>query len=220
MFVNEKVMEFFDNEMILAKFNAEVDTVLARAYHVSAFPTMVMVDKEGNEIDRVVGFRDAEKLIKTLRDYAQGIGTLDDLLGKAGNVADSLRKMGFDIADKYKYRGNKDEAKAWFEKIIQLGVPVDSLSGEARMALADMYRRDKDYMMALVAFASVMQDFEGQPFAMDAEIWTAIVYRQRGDTATAIGAFEDYIKHFPESEDVDYARKQIERLKNPPEKKP
>ena len=55
---------------------------------------------------------------------------------------------------------------------------------------------------------------------MDAEIWTAIVYRLKGDTATAIGAFEDYIKHYPDSDDVDYARKQIDKLKNPVEKKP
>lgn len=220
MFVDEKVIDFFNNEMVLAKFNAEVDTLLARSYHVSAFPTMVMVDKDGNEIDRVVGYLDSEKLIQKLRDYTRGIGTLDDLLDQARVTADSLRKLGFEIADKYKYRGGNDEAGKWFEKIIQLGDPVDSLSGEARMAIADMYRRDKDYMMALVAFASIMQDFEGKPFAMDAEIWTAIVYRMRGDTATAIGAFEDYIKHFPESEDVEYAQKQIDRLKNPPEKKP
>jgi len=220
VFVDEKVIEFFNSEMVLAKFNADEDTTLARSYHVSAFPTMVMVDKEGNEIDRVVGFLDAEKLIKKLRDYAQGIGTLDDKLSQAKGIADSLRQMGFEIADKYKYRGLKDEAMDWFERIIDLGDPVDSLSGEARMAIADMYRRDKDYMKTLVAFASVMQDFNGKPVAMDAEIWTAIVHRQRGDTATAIGAFEDYIKHYPESEDVKYAQNQIKKLKNPPEEKP
>ena len=220
VFVDSTVIDFFSNEMVLAKFDANKDTTLARQYKVSAFPTIVLADKEGKEIDRIVGFSKPGSFIKTLREYEQGIGTLDDLLNRSRVRADSLRVLSFEIADKYKYRGGRDEAMAWFEKIIALGDPVDSLSGEARMAIADLFRRDKEYMRALVEFASVIQDFEGQPFAMDAEIWSAIVYRQKGDTATAIGAFEDYIKHYPESEDVEYAQKQIDRLKNPPEKKP
>lgn len=220
MFIDSAVIDFFTNEMVLAKFDAEKDTALARQYKVSAFPTVVLADKDGKEIDRIVGYSKPGSFVKTLQEYEQGIGTLDDLLNRSQNQADSLRKLGFEIADKYKYRGGRDEAMGWFEKIIALGDPVDSLSGEARMAIADMYRRDKEYMRALVEFASVIQDFEGKPFAMDAEIWSAIVYRMKGDTATAIGAFEDFIKHYPESEDVDYAQKQIEKLKNPTVKKP
>jgi len=220
VFIDSNVIDFFNNEMVLAKFNAEIDTALAKQYKVSAFPTVVLTDKEGKEIDRIVGYSKPGSFVKTLREYEQGIGTLDDLLNRSQMQADSLRMLGFEIADKYKYRGGKEEAMSWFERILQLGDPVDSLSGEARMAIADMYRRDKDYMKALVEFASVIQDFENKPFAMDAEIWTAIVYRMKGDTATAIGAFEDYIKHYPESEDVKYAQKQIDKLKNPPEKKP
>ena len=220
MFVDSAVIDFFKNEMVLAKIEAEKDTALAHEYHVSAFPTIVLTDKDGKEIDRIVGYAKPETFIKTLRDYAQGIGTLDDLLNRARTESDSLRELGFEIADKYKYRGGNEEAMQWFQKIIDLGSPTDSLSGEARMAIADMYRRDKDYMKALVELASVIKDFEGKPFSMDAEIWTAIVYRLKGDTATAIGAFEDYLKHYPDSEDADYARKQIDKLKNPVEKKP
>lgn len=219
VFIDTQVVKFFTNEMILAKFNAEADTALARQYRVSAFPTLVMVDKEGTEIDRIVGYMAPDAFVKQLRDYAQGIGTLDDLLHKAQSGVDSLRRISFEIADKYKYRGVNDEAMSWFKKIIEQGDAHDSLSGEARMAIADLFRRDKDYMKALVEYAAIMEEFNGRPFARDAEMWTAIVYRQKGDTATAIGAFEDYIRHYPESEDVKYAREQIERLKNPPKNK-
>ena len=81
------------------------------------------------------------------------------------------------------------------------------------MSLDDMHRRNKDYDKALQAFTDIMKDFKGSMLGQDAEIWKAIVYRQQGDTTQAIEAFEGFIKHFPESEDVEYAQSQIDKLK-------
>ncbi len=197
--------------MILVKINAEKDTAASNAFHVSGFPTAVMIDKDGNEIDRVVGYAEPEQYLETLRDYAKGIGTLGDLLNKFKENPN--REMAYEIADKYKYRGGMDDAKTWYQKVIEMGEPKDSLSGESRIALADMIRRAKEYDKALAAFEKVMEDFNGTSFGELAEIYRAIVYRQKGDTAAALSAFEQFVKNHPESEDVGYAQKQIKKLK-------
>ena len=196
--------------MILAKFNAEIDTSVAQQYHVSAYPTVVMIDKNGDEVDRIVGYLETDEFLKTLNDYQRGIGTLPDLLNRAQTETD--RSLYFEIADKYKYRGAPEQAEEWYGKVVAAGEPTDSLSGEARMALADMERRAKNYDKALDDFKAIMTDFSGKQPATDAEIWMAIVYRLKGDTAAAISGFEQYIADHPESEDTGYARSQIAKL--------
>ena len=100
--------------------------------------------------------------------------------------------------------------------MIAVGQATDSLAGESRMALADMLRRDKNWDAAVGSFEEIMKDFKGTPFAVDAEIWRAIVYSRKGDTTAAISAFEQFLVNNPTAEDTSYARKQIEKLKNPP----
>ncbi len=211
VFTDSAVIDYFVNSVVLVKIDAEKDSATAKAYHVSGYPTLVLVDKAGNEIDRIVGYLPPEEFVQKIDDYQNGVGTLDDLLSQAEGAAD--RELFLEIADKYKYRGGNEEAKLWFQRVIDEGDAKDSLSGESRMSLADMLRRAKEYDKARSAFAKITKDFKGSMFAEAAEIWTAIVYRQEGDTAQAIKSFEEFIKHYPESEDVEYASGQIKKLK-------
>jgi tetratricopeptide (TPR) repeat protein len=171
----------------------------------------VLVNKAGEEIDRIVGYLPPEEFVQKIDDYQNGVGTLDDLLSQADTLVD--RELFIEIADKYKYRGGMEEAKLWFQRVIDEGDAKDSLSGESRMSLADMLRRAKEYEKARSAFSKIKKDFKGTMFSEAAEIWTAIVYRQEGDTAQAIKAFEGFVKNYPQSEDVEYATEQIKKLK-------
>jgi hypothetical protein len=220
VFVDPKVIDFFKNEMILVKVDGEKDTVLAKKYAISGFPTLVMLDPKGEEIDRLPGYLPPEEFMKTFRDYKNGIGTLADLLNQAKTKTD--RGMFFNIAEKYKYRGSPVDAETWYNKVIAAGTPTDSMSGESRMAIADMQRRAKDWTKALTSFQSIAKDFAGTQFEEGADIYTAIVYGKMGDTANAIQGFKVFLTKFPKSEDTAYAKKQIERLSAPapaPEKK-
>jgi tetratricopeptide (TPR) repeat protein len=214
---DQKVIDYFSNDMVLAKLNAEQDTLAAKEYHVMAFPMLVMINPDGTEVDRIVGYLPPDEFLETLENYQQGIGTLADLLQKAEGSED--RGMFFEIADKYKYSGRSDQAVDWYEKVIDMGDPTDSLAGESRMAMADMLRRAKDYSGAINSFDQIMKDFQGTVFAQDAEIWKAIVYKQKGDTAAAILGFQEYVDQYPESEDAEYAKGQIEKLQGKTDEK-
>lgn len=208
----QSAIDAFNKQYVLTKINAEVDTNIAAKYAISGYPTIVMLDKDGVEIDRIVGYLPADDFFKTLGEYQQGIGTLADLLKKSETAP--TRELSYDIADKYKYRGKMADATTWYNKVIAAGNAKDSMSGECRGALADMLRRDKKWDDAIAAYASVMTDFDGTPFATNAEIMRAIVFGKKGDTASAIGAFEGFIKNNPKADpdDLDYAKKQIDKL--------
>ncbi len=210
VFSQPEVIEFFTNEAVLAKVDAEEDTALAQQYRISGYPTTVLVHADGTEIDRIVGYAEADEYLQTLRDYRQGIGTLDDLLTRAEDSSD--RELYFEIGNKFKYRGAADDATAWLMRVVDAGEPNDSLSGEALMSLADMHRRAKDYETALAGYQSVESDFKGQLFEEYAVIWQAIVYGQMDETQKAVETFRDFVNRFPDSEDVDYAKKKIDEL--------
>lgn len=212
MLIDTSIIEYFSNEMILIKANARKnDSLTARKYNVSAYPTFVLTDNKGKEIDRIVGYLPAKEFLAKVDDYMHGIGTLDDLLAKVDSSKD--RTLYFEIADKYKYRGAPDEAKSWFEKVITDGKPTDSLSGEARFALADMMLRSKEYVNSIAAFKEIKKDFKGTPLDEAASIYIPYVTMKKGDTLNAIKGFEQFIKDFPESDDAKYATKTISELK-------
>ena len=216
VFVDSQTIKFFSSEMVLTKIDAEKDTVAAKNFAISGYPTLVMVDKDGQEIDRIIGYLPTKEFLQTVDEYSKGIGTLADFLNKS--TTDTSRKLAFDIAEKYKYRGKEQDATGWYDKVLAAGSPTDSMAGESRMAIADMLRRDKKWDDALAAFASVEKDFKDSPYAFsaDAGIWQGITLARKGDTAAAIGAYEAFLKNHPAAEDTSYARKQIEKLKNPP----
>ncbi len=215
MFTDSVAVEFFTNKMILTKFHRDSVPSMVEEFRVSGYPTSVLINADGEEIDRIVGYMDPPDYIQTLVDYQNGIGTLGDLLGQAEDKED--RDLYFTIAEKYKHRGGTAEAREWFEKTIDLGDKTDSVSGDCRMALAYMTQRDEDYDEAIKAYEKIMEDFKGQWFASDAEIWTAICYGKKGDTATAIATYEAFIEHNPDSPDTAYAQEKIALLKAQPE---
>lgn len=214
MFVDAKVVEYFTNEMLMAKINGDVDTIVKNKYAISGFPTAILFGPDGKEVDRIIGYAPPDEYLKMVQDYKAGIGTLNDLLAKAKDSSD--RSLYFQIADKYKYNGGSDQATVWFTKVIAAGAPTDSLSGESKMALADLQRRAKKLDDALAAYTQIETEFGGNIFSEQASIWQAIILRQKADTTGAIGAFEKFIEKYPKSEDVEYAKKQIDKLKTPP----
>lgn len=211
MFRDQRAITYFTDEVILAKINAEVDTALAARLKISGYPTAVLLNAEGNEIDRIIGYYDTEEYLQILRDYEKGIGTLDNLLTRAESESDN-RELAFEIGDKYKYRGGGELAVEWFDKAVSKENPLDSLSGVSRLAVANLYYRAKDFDLALGSYDQIKDDFKELPAGEEADLWGGIVYRKIGDTTQAISRFEEFIKQFPESEDVEYAQEQIGKL--------
>lgn len=213
--VDSAVVSFLNGTFAFAKINAEVDTATAKKCSVGGYPTIVMFDSKGTEIDRIVGHMPPEEFLETVNNYLNGIGTLDYYLAMADTAGNN--EVYFAIADKYNDHGKSDEAKQYYEKVIE--VDPDNNGGftdRSMISLGNILRSDKDYDGAIKQFGDVIKKFKENETAADAEIWTAITYRQKGDTVQAIQWFENFIKNHPQSSDTAYALAQIEKLKNPP----
>jgi thiol-disulfide isomerase/thioredoxin len=208
-------IDYFTNDMILCKINSDTDTLLAKRFDVLGLPTTVMVNKAGEEVDRFVGFDSAAAFVQAFKDFANGIGTLQDLLTKAQDSQDRI--LYWNIADKYKYSGRLTEAETWYNKVIAAGEPLDSLSGQARLACADGYLRNKDYDRALAAFAQIVADSE-RICCSGGGLLSRLRESAKGDTAAAIAAYESWLAKYQaaDSGEIDYVTNRLAALKNPP----
>lgn len=211
MFVDSSVMDYFRSEMVLVKVNGTVDSALAREHKVQAYPTLVMLDTKGEEIDRIVGYLEPEEFLQTVRDYLVGIGTLDDLLKRHEEEPD--REVAYEIAGKYRHRGASEEAKAWYQEVLDGSEELDSLNYSSRKSLAAMARIGGHLDTAESIFSEMMQNFAASDYAEDAEIWHAYIIEQRNDTARAVAAYEAFLEHHPQSDDTTFARKRLGNLK-------
>ncbi len=213
-YVDSAVIALSQN-IVFTKLNAEVDTVTAAKYMVKAYPTIVLMNNDGTEIDRIAGYLPAGDFIKTVDDYLNGVNTLDYFLKKEADSGANI-ELNSTIAQKYADRGMYADAEKYFQKVLAADPDNAQKFGlQAMMAMGDVKMRDKKYDDAYAIFNNVLKKFATSESAPEAQIYAAIALRQKGDTTGAIKAFEAFIKAYPTSEDTAYAQKQIERLKNP-----
>ncbi len=108
----------------------------ARRYHVSGFPTLILLEADGSEIDRVAGYMPMPAFLETFQDFAKGIGTLDALSEQlAANPVDFELKL--QVARKLEERGRVDETRAHLAEILEADpANASGVADDADAALA------------------------------------------------------------------------------------
>ncbi len=59
----EEVAQHFQNKAVIAKIDIDSEQKTAAEYQVTSVPTMILF-KDGKEVDRLIGLRDAEGVIE------------------------------------------------------------------------------------------------------------------------------------------------------------
>jgi thioredoxin-related protein len=216
-YVDSSVIAFSKN-IVFAKINAEVDTSVAQRYKIQGYPTIVLANADGTEIDRIGGYLEPKEFLETVDNYLHGRETLDDYLERAATNA--TIEVNYILANKYADRGMNDKAIDYYKKVILADPKAeDSLTPDAMLSLGYMYLRNDEFKNSFDQFEKVMDTFDGTETGADAMLYLAYGYRvrgEKGDTANAITLYEDFLKKYPESPDTAHAQSMIEKLKNPP----
>ena len=212
-YIDPLVIEL-SKSVVFAKVNAEVDTVAAKSNSVRGFPSILIFDSEGKEIDRIVGYLPGPEFVETVNNYINGIGTIDYYKAMADTAPTA--EINYYMAQKYDERGMYEEAEGFYQKVIKENKnnAGDFTSG-SMLALASISLSLDKYDEAVNRYKEAKTKFSDSALVDEADIMIAICYRIKGDTTTAITAFEEYLKAHPNSPDTGYAITQIEKLKNP-----
>ncbi|UCE19793.1 MAG: tetratricopeptide repeat protein [Gemmatimonadota bacterium] len=195
------------------KVQAKEDTITAQEYGIAGFPTVVLLDSNGEEIDRILGYRGPEPFIKQIENYEAGIGTFLSVLKEF--EADPMDvHLNFEVAEKYYGRGDLDDAVTHYERVFLL----DQWNEKGKSDVAIYYigvthRKDKEYDRAALQFQRMMDTYPNSSLVPDALVYKAFVYQKGERKAEAIAAYESFIETYPDHDDVEWAQKQIAELK-------
>lgn len=115
-----EVYEYANANLINYKIDAEKGEGIefAKKYKIAGFPSILFLDSDGNEIDRIYGYVPASDFLEMMTDYNKGINTFSYLQKEAEANPNNLNAC-FKLADKYMMYGENDKAKALYEKIIE-----------------------------------------------------------------------------------------------------
>lgn len=81
-----EITKWVGEHAIAIQVDVDENEKLARSMHINAMPTVV-VFRDGEEFDRVVGLRQPEELLAWLRGVEEGKRAADSLVGQAGDRA-------------------------------------------------------------------------------------------------------------------------------------
>ena len=110
-----KVRDYMGDHFTATRIDAEKGEGinLAAQYHISGYPTLVFVDKNGKEVDRIVGYLPPQPFLAKIDSVAKNIGTaaaLESAVADDPNNSEIWKQL----AKKYDERGDlKAELKVW-----------------------------------------------------------------------------------------------------------
>ena len=218
-FVDAKVIDYFKNEnYTLIKVNPEKDQEAEKKFKVFSYPTLVIFKADGTEIDRMLGFKSPEDLIKSLENLKKGIGTLEDLLNKYSKFSKEDKStekfdLMFAINDKYIARADYPEALEMIAEIIRLDKDNAQKKASTAMSLTGyIYYKWKKFPEAVKSMLAIYKVYPGSEEAESGYLSAAYYAEKMNDNATALKILKEFVTIFPDSEYVERCQKRIKTL--------
>jgi tetratricopeptide (TPR) repeat protein len=181
---NEKVAEFINSNLVPIKIDAEKGEgiAIAKKYGVAAYPTIIVIKANGEEIDRILGYVPAEPFLKTITDYVDGRNTISTLQADLERKPDDA-SLQYALGEKYQDRNDATKAAEHFQRVLALD-PNNTLghNEEAQYAVAlSTFRSSKDPIQ-LITFVDKYPKSEMVRQALST-IWRSYIKAKDGENA-------------------------------------
>lgn len=202
VYSNPEVYNFANAHQVNYKIDAEKGEGIdfAKKYNVTVYPTILFLDGNGNEVDRLIGYYPEKDFFATMKDYNTGKNTFADLRKRLEKDPNDI-PANLSMAEKQMSLSNYDEAKKLLYKIIEID-PGD-LSGKIDKAKYDLATlSDSDHIINdLETF--IKQNPES-PSVKDAYVSMAeTYYYSKNDEANADKTYKEAFILFPNDDGLN-----------------
>lgn len=140
VYSRKDVSDFANSYQINYKIDAEKGEGIdfAKKYKVRGYPTILFLDSEGNEIDRIYGYVPAKEFMEMMIDYNKGINTYSYLINALQTDPNNV-EANLKFAEKLMTLDELDKAREHLNKIIEVD-PQNSLgkTDDAKFKLASL----------------------------------------------------------------------------------
>ena len=202
VYAKKEVSDFANANLISYKIDAEkgegVD--FAKKYQIKGYPSILFLDGDGNEIDRIYGYVPAKDFLEMMQDYNKGINTFSYLKTEVeknpSNIEASLK-----LADKYSMYSESDKAKELLNKIVEMdGSNAGGKTDDAKFRLILFTEKDEKAKQ-LEAFIT---DNPNSDQLKDAYVSVAeTYYYELSDMPTADKWFKETLAKYPSDDAVN-----------------
>lgn len=161
---------------------------------MNGFPTFVLVEADGKEIDRISGYAESADFIKQLKEF-QGGKNFQSLQKEVSNSPNDPQ-LHWKLASKYRERGDREKTAEHLNKILELDFETKTESAIlAKRELAIMALEDSGDTSKLLSFAKKYPD---PKFALPAHEMIAAFLGQKDQPDIAEPSFDYVIKNKPD----------------------
>ncbi len=202
VYAKKDISDFANANLINYKIDAEKGEGIefAKKYKIQGFPSILFLDGDGNEVDRVYGYVPAKDFMEMMQDYNKGINTFAYLKAEVeknpSNIDASLK-----LADKYSMYSESDKAKVLLNKIVELdGSNAGGKTDDAIFRLISFTEKDEK-AKKLEAFitANPTSDQLKDAYVSLSETY----FYELSDLPSSEKWFKDVLSKFPNDESVN-----------------
>jgi len=205
VYSRKDIGDFANANQVNYKIDAEkgegVD--FAKKFKIAGYPTILFLDGDGNEVDRIYGYVQAKDFMEMMTDYNKGINTYT-YLQKAletdpGNIDANLK-----MADKLMALGKDDDARVLLNKIVEVDPQNSSgKTDDAKFRLASMTKKDDPKDMKLKNLQAFINDNPTSDQLKDAYIAVSESYfYDMNDLANSEKLFKETLNKYGDDEMV------------------
>ena len=202
----------FSRQFRWARVDAQEESLKAREFRVFGYPTTILLDPNGQEVDRIVGYLRPEPFMAELKGYLAGKGTFASLQ-KQVEEGSTDPEILFGLGEKYHQRGLWDQSLSLFEKVVlldpenQRGIADDALSYQGE-ALRRVKRTDE----AVARFRQLMERYPQSDLAEDAQLEIGYTYQKAERNQEAVTVYREFLRRHPGHHYEEWVKKQLEEL--------
>ncbi|CAF3774380.1 unnamed protein product [Rotaria sp. Silwood1] len=202
---NKEVVEYANAHQINWKTDAEKEGKdLAKKYGVTGYPTLVFMDSDGNEIDKIVGFYPAPDFLTAIQKINDRKSSLTFLQENYNSNKTDL-KANLDLANKLVETGKGADAKQYLEFIVQTDASnTAGYTDDASIQLAMMEVKDKKPEAYISDVSALLDKYPSTNLDKDAKIFLSDKYQEAGNDDKALATLNYLLAKFPNDDMVKF----------------
>lgn len=170
---------------------------LIEHYKISGFPTIVFVDSDSVEIDRIIGYLPPEKFLSELQRIKRGENTIADFIKRTTQNPDDFDLWKI-LAGKYEGRGDLPSAVEVWESVAEANIGDQVL---VNYKLVELYAQINKDVSGLEEFVVNNLDSEFAPYAFRNII---NIQRRNKDIETEVKTWINFV-HYMELKQIPTA---------------
>lgn len=202
---NAEVVDYANKHQINWKTDAEKEGKdLAKKYGVNGYPTLVFVDADGNEIDKIVGYYPAPDFLENIKKINERKSTLSYLQTQYENNKTDI-KTNLDLAVKLIEQDKGADAKQYLNYIITKD-PSNAVgyTDDAEINLAMIMSKDKKPEAYISEVSALLDKYPGTNMEKDAKLFLSERYMEANDDVKAFDIYSGLVQKFPNDDMVKF----------------